>query len=171
MRCYHCSDPPFFPLFLSCWHLFLIMFLSCKELRIQQDNSTCIWEYLEVLFIIVFDLGCYRRKVSSHECKSPSPTKWPQCVILYYQELIIQRTAIKILLYSAIKADHIASKTCTFILWAENLSNTHVCLHITFKNLAIPEKLSNASIQQPIKGLHVWSYAYRRRAFHYNGSI
>lgn len=86
-----------------------------------------------------------------------------------FQGLIIQRTAVKILLYSAIKAGPAVSKTCTFIPWVENLSNTHMCLHITFKNLAVPEKLSNTSIQQPIKRFDIGCYACRRRAFPYNG--
>lgn len=91
--------------------------------------------------------------------------------LLLLQELIIQSTAIKILLCSASRMITQIPRLVRLYHGEKIWVNTHMCLHVTFKNLAVPEKLSNTSIQQPIKGFNIWCYAYRRRPFHYNGFI
>lgn len=161
-------------LLLICWHMFLIVLLSCEELSSQQNYSNCLW--LRICMYFAFygvQLCCCRRQpISSYEsiqsCALPEPT-----VLSVLCQAITTTTINNLRAYSAIKQKW---RLITQIPRLAHLYhhgkisiNTYMCLHITFENLAVPEKLSNTSIQQPIKGFNIWCYACRRGTFHYNG--
>lgn len=111
--------------------LFLIVFLLCKGLTCQFKLLVTENIYIFcILWASTFDAVEEEQSLRNPYSLLPflnqlSSVCYARLLLLH--ELIIQSTAIKILLYSAIKADRTDSKTCTLISGGENVSKySHV---------------------------------------------
>lgn len=143
-------------LLLICWHMFLIVFLSCKELSSQQNYSNCLWLRIFIYFAFygVQLWYCRRQATSSYEsiqsCALPEPT-----VLSVLCQAITTTRINNLRAYSAIKQKWrliTQIQTCTFVSSWENLNKY---LHVSSHHLQ--ESCCTWETQQ-----HFHSAAYQR---------
>lgn len=147
--------------------------LNCVPVLQRAQQPTKLFKLLVTEHIYIFcilwcsTLVLRRQAISSYE--SIQPCALPKSTVLSVLCQVITTTR-----FSSTQKSRLITQIPRIVhlyhhgkIWV----NTYMCLHVTFKNLAVPEKFSNTSIQQPIKGFNIWCYACRRRTFHYNGFI